>query len=187
MIAPWRPKARPVTVMCPVEPLLADSLKAALAALPHQDASPLRKTGRTHFGRWVVVERLNDEDGQRSSDDLTVPYLLFTSNIDGSPRTYLRDLVTASPEEMHRIWRHCIGYPEGGGDAGLVGYLRRMQIRTNLFFSPYPRASVAKVSSVVGLRKSFIGFAVEADDLEPEELQRRFLAWYREQPKGVAS
>jgi hypothetical protein len=186
VIAPWRSKAQPITVMCPVEPRMVDSLKATLAALPRNGDSALRKTGRTHFGRWVVIERLHAEDNEPGGDELTVPYLLFTSNIDGSRRTYLRDLVKADPQAMHCLWSHCIGYPEGGGDAGLVRYLGRMQIRTNLFFAPYPRASVADVRSAVALRRSFIDFAVEADDMEPEELQRRFGAWYRDQPEKAS-
>ena len=59
--------------MCPVEPDMLQSLKAKLRRMPRgTDESPLRKTGRTHFGRWVVVERLCDEDGDPSSDELTV-------------------------------------------------------------------------------------------------------------------
>ena len=62
------PKARPVAVMCPVEPDMVQSLKAKLRRMPRgTDKSPLRKTGRTHFGRWVVMERLCDEDGKPCS------------------------------------------------------------------------------------------------------------------------
>jgi hypothetical protein len=183
---PWCRKARPVTVLCPVGPGSVDSLKATLASLAEEDPGLLGRTGTTHFGRWVVIERLPDEDGLASSDELSVPYLLFTSNIDGTRHRYLRKLVEVSPQAMHRIWSHCIGYPLPAGDAALVDYLCRMQIRTNLFFSPYPRASVPKVSSVVSLRKSFINFAVEADGMGPEELRDRFRAWYGDQPKGVS-
>jgi hypothetical protein len=171
--------------MCPVEPRSLDSLKATLASLADEDPYLLRRTGSTHFGRWVVVERLRDEDGLARSDELSVPYLLFTSNIDGTRRTYLRRLVEVSPEAMHRIWSHCIGYPLPAGDAALVDYLRRMQIRTNLYFSPYPRAPVPRVSSALSLRKSFIDFAVEADAMAPGKLGPAFGAWYGDQPAKV--
>jgi hypothetical protein len=183
---PWCRKARPLTLMCPVEPGSVDSLKATLAALAGEDPCLLRRTGTTHFGRWVVIERLCDEDGLASSDELSVPYLLFTSNIDGTRRTYLRKLVEVSPQAMHRIWSHCIGYPLPAGDAALVDFLYRMQIRTNLFFSPYPRASVRKVSSVVGLRKSFIDFAVRTDGMAGDRLLGEFQAWYADQAKKVS-
>lgn len=181
----WSPKAQPVTVMCPVEPRLLASLTTTIATLPDKQDGPLRKTGRTHFGRWVVIERLHDEDGLASSDELGVPYLLFTANVDGSVRTYLRELVTTASADMHRVWSHCLGYPEDGGDAALTRYLRRMQLRTNLFFSPYPRATVRQVRSAVSLRASFIGFAVDTDGLGPEELQARFREWYGAQPAKV--
>ena len=80
---------------------------------------------------------------------------------------------------------HCIGYQRHGDDPTLVAYLLRNQVRTSLFFSPYPRATVQKVSSVVNLRKSFIEFAVGAEDLATEDLPGAFRAWYDAQPKNV--
>jgi hypothetical protein len=182
---PWYRKARPVTVMCPVQPDVVDSLKATLAELPVGAESPLRKTGTTHFGRWVVIERLHDEDGMASSDELTVPYLLFTSNIDGAVDAYLHELVARSSDAMHRVWSHCIGYQRPGNDAALVAYLLGNQIRTNLFFSPYPRATVRRVSSVVNLRRSFIDFATRTDGMAPQIRRAEFRAWYDDQPKKV--
>jgi len=181
---PWYRKARPVTVMCPVKPGSVESLKATLAGLPRGAESPLM-TGRTHFGRWVVIERLHDEDGMASSDELTVPYLLFTSNIDGAVDTYLEELVARSPDAMHRIWGHCIGYQRPGDDAALIAYLLRNQIGTNLFFSPYPRATVRRVSSAVDLRRSFIDLASRTDGIAPGVLRAEFRAWYDDQPKKV--
>jgi hypothetical protein len=178
-------KARPVTVLCPVMADRVDALKADLAALPHGKDSPLRLTGRTHFGRWVVMERLRDEDGDPSSDELSVPYLLFTSNIDGATGSYLEALVGGSPQAMHGVWSHCIGCPGAGDDAALVAYLMSNQIRTGLFFSPSPRSTVPKVSSVVNLRKSFIEFAVGAENIATDDLPRAFRAWYEAQPKKV--
>lgn len=189
MINFWCRKARPVTVLCPVEPGKVDALKAALAAVPHGEASPLRRTGRTHFGRWVIIERLADEDGDPTSDQLSVPYLLFTSNIDGGTASYLKALAEANPAVVHGVWSHCIGCPPQepapGDPAALVAYLMANQVRTGLFFTPYPRASVAKVTSVVNLRKAFIEFAVGGEDLTAEQLPAAFRAWYEAQPKKV--
>ena len=180
------PKARPVAVMCPVEPDMLQSLKAKLRRMPRgTDESPLRKTGRTHFGRWVVMERLCDEDGKPSSDELTVPYLLFTVNIDGDEASYLRVLVERSQDDMHEIWSHCIGYRYAGDDAGLVAYLLANRIPTNLFFAPYPTATVDKVASAVNLRKEFIDFAVRADGIAAADLRQNFFDWYRRQPGEV--
>ena len=178
--------ARPVAVMCPVEPDMLQSLKAKLRRMPRgTDESPLRKTGRTHFGRWVVVERLCDEDGDPSSDELTVPYLLFTANIDGDDASYLSVLVERSQGDMHEIWSHCIGYRFADDDAGLVAYLLANRIPTTLFFTPYPTATVEKVASAVTLRKAFIDFAVRSDGIPAADLRRDFLDWYRRQPGEV--
>jgi hypothetical protein len=172
--------------MCPVEPDMVQSLKAKLRRMPRgTDESPLRKTRRTHFGRWVVMERLCDEDGKPSSDELTVPYLLFTANIDGDEASYLRVLVERSQDDMHEIWSHCIGYRYAGDDAGLVAYLLANRIPTNLFFAPYPTATVGKVASAVNLRKAFIDFAVRSDGIAAVDLRQNFFDWYRGQPGEV--
>jgi hypothetical protein len=183
---PRCPKARPVAVMCPVEPDMLQALKVKLRRMPRGTVeSPLRKTGRTHFGRWVVIERLCDEDGNPSSDELTVPYLLFTANIDGDEASYLRVLVERSQADMHEIWSHCIGYRFTGDDAGLVAYLLANRIRTHLFFTPYPTATVDKVASAVNLRRGFIDFAVRSDGIPAAELRQNFFDWYRRQPGEV--
>jgi hypothetical protein len=172
--------------MCPVKPDVVDSLKAKLKALPHDPKkkdSPLLRTGRTHFGRLVVIQRLADEDGMASSDQLSVPYLLFTANIDGPVRSYLQELVAASPE-LHQIWSHCVGYEPG--DDALVAYLCRNQIRTNLFFAPYARASLGEVGSVLKLRKAFIDFAVRTDGMAADKRMGEFHTWYAGQDKKVS-
>jgi len=179
-------KAQPVTVLCPVEPDMLQALLAKLRRMPRgTPESPLRKTGRTHFGRWVVMERLCDEDGEESSDELTVPYLLFTANIDGDEASYLRVLVERNQDDMHEIWSHCIGYRYTDDDPGLVAYLLANRIRTNLFFTPYPTATVEKVASAVNLRREFIDFAVRSDGIAAAELRQNFFDWYRRQPGEV--
>jgi hypothetical protein len=181
------PKVQPVTVMCPVAPDKVTALKTMLVKLPRgKPDSVLRKTRRTHFGRWVVIERLCDEDQKnKGSDDLTVPYLLFTANIDGDVDSYLKLLVSGSPGETHGIWSHCIGYHYDGDDAGLVAYLLGNSVRTNLLFAPYGKATVAKVNSVVNLRREFIDFAVKHDGTAAGPLQKEFLEWYDRQPAEV--
>jgi hypothetical protein len=172
--------------MCPVEPGSLESLKTRLDHL-HEEPSPLHTTGRTHFLRWVVIEGMHDEDGMVTSDELTVPYLLFSAVIDGDEDSYFEQLVVRNSESMHGIWSHCIGYPRQADDAGLVTYLRGKQIRTNLLFSPYPRATVEKVSSAIGLRKAFIEFAVSGDGMPAAQLRHEFRTWYDNLPAKVRS
>jgi len=119
------------------------------------------------------------------SDELTVPYLLFTGNVDGDEASYLRALVERSQDDMHEIWSHCIGYEYTGDDAGLVAHLLRNRLPTNLLFTPYPTATVEKATSAVKLRKAFIEFAVRSDGIPAVDLQRDFLDWYRRQPEEV--
>lgn len=168
--------AQAVTVVCPVDPARLAELQECIARLPTGGASPLARTGTTHFGRWVVIDQMHDEDGDARSDELSCPYLLFTSNLDGPISVYLADLVAESSEALHELWGHCVGYPNGGGDQALVAYLTKNRIPTNLFFIGYPTATVADVARALDLRRDFIDFAVRSQGLPSAALAARFRA-----------
>lgn len=180
LISLWWPKVHPLSVICPIEPSRVDNLRTCLDRLPRGVASPLAKTGTTHFGRWVVIDQMHDEDGHASSDELSCPYLLFTSNHDGRTRTYLKELVGHSHEDLHELWSYCIGYPKVGGDDALVDYLMRNRIRTNLFFVGYPRATVPDVCRALDLRYKFIAFSVGSQSPEAGPLAPAFRSCFKE-------
>ena len=66
-----------LTVIAPLKPGAAASLRQVLGALQVSPDSPIKQISTIHFARWVVID--NDQR------------LLFTSNFDGSWETYLRD------------------------------------------------------------------------------------------------
>jgi hypothetical protein len=167
--------ARALTVLCPVHPEAVGELEEELEALRSGEESPLA-IGTTHAGRWVVVEGLHDEDGDPGSDRLTCPYLLFSANLDGDAATYLRTLCDheRSAAAVRRIWSHCVGYPAGGDTDSLVAYLLHNRIATNLFYTPYPRATVEEIVRSLDLRRRFVDFVVAAQAMDDETLMRSF-------------
>jgi hypothetical protein len=122
-----------LTVIAPLKPGAAVTLRQVLAALQTSPDSPIKQINSIHFARWVIFD-----DDQR---------MLFTSNFDGSWENYLRDFSVKTPEGMDRIFGHCEGYPEGGcrDFEAFKAYVRKYQVPTDLFYAAYPQHSVKAV------------------------------------------
>ena len=127
-----------LTVIAPLKPGAAASLRRVLNGLQVSADSPIKKISTIHFARWVIFD--NDQR------------LLFTSNFDGSWDSYLRDFSQTTPEGMDRIFGHCDGYPAGGCKdfEAFKEYVRKYQVPTDLFYAAYPDSSVKAV--LEGLR-----------------------------------
>ena len=148
-------------------------LRAYLEGLDRDD-SPLARLERTHFARWVIVPDFVNEPDQRREDHLLQPYLVFTSNFDGALDSYLDELCDRLAPEAREIWGRCAGCPPGAAGTELKDYLLRNQVHTGYFVAAYPEATVSKVRQSLEQRQRMIDFAVRAQTMAPDELQREF-------------
>jgi hypothetical protein len=164
--------------MTPVKPGEEAALTAYLRGLRDGGASPLSKLARTHLARFVVVEDFHNDRTwkQRSEEHLDLPYLIFTSNFDGDLDSYLDELCEQLAAEAKEIWGRCVGCPESAQGAALKAYLEHNQINTGIFFAAYGHATVGAVKHSLRRRERMIEFAVASQGLEPEALQKAFLA-----------
>jgi hypothetical protein len=109
-------------------------------------------------------------------DALSVPYLLFTSNLDGPLEPYLDLICEGIPEDADRIWGHCVGYPGSADRAAFAAYLRHNQFDTGFFVAAYPERTVAEVRAALHARERLASFAIAAQSMDARELQAAFLA-----------
>lgn len=101
------------------------------------------------------------------------PRLLFSATHDrGSD--YLTLIAERMPDEADSIWSHCTGYPGVADRKRFIRYLKRHSVRTDLFVSAYPRATLPEVLEGLVLRERLGGFAPGAQAMSPEELQAAF-------------
>jgi hypothetical protein len=166
-------QAYALTVLTPIRADAEERLCAVLAGF-EEHTSPLAALGRTHFARWVVVNDFINDPSQPTEDHLACHYLLFTATLDGELDSYL-DLL-CSKDWAADVWGACIGAPDPALGPALKAYLRHNQIDTGLFFSAYPDARVDDVHRCLELRKKAIDFAADAQQMDPEALQREFIA-----------
>jgi hypothetical protein len=122
-----------ITVIAPLKQGGAAQLRAVLANLQTNPASPINQIDTIHFARWVIF----DNDTR----------MLFTSNFDGPLEAYLRDFSVKTPQGMDAIFGNCEGYPAGGcaDFEAFKAYVREHQVVTDLFYAAYPESTVRAV------------------------------------------
>lgn len=153
----------PFLALTPIERGRELVVRATLASFPADHGSPLAGVPGTHYGRWLVLDRLPWQGPPQRPDPLRCKYLLFTAVHDepgsAGPKggtTWLDGLGARLGEHADRIWGDCEGYP---GADGLAPWLRRHQIRPHLFYSAYG-ATVDKVLDAIMLRAALTDFVV---------------------------
>ncbi len=167
-----------LTTFARVLPGRADALDAYLSALPTGADSPFARLPMLHIARVQLFRDLvHQGPKQRHTDVLQNTHLVFTSTIDGSLDTYLDALATSVPE-CDEWWGACAGYPGRADRPAFRAYVRGLQVRTSLFQTMLPRATVADVRESLDLRERVIDFAVEAQELDAAALQARFRATF---------
>lgn len=156
-----------LTVIAPVVAGRENEAREAIEALPPDFLARLENL---HFSRVHVVSDLVFQGPQqRHRDRLRASHLVFTSTFDGELEPYLEVLRSCADT----WWRYCVGYP--GSDSQEFGrWVREHQLDSSLFASAHPDATVPAVLESLALRERIVDFAIEAQALEPSELQRRF-------------
>jgi hypothetical protein len=165
-----------LTVLTPIVRGQESELAGHLDALPTGDASPLARVPGTHIARWVLVDDVVYEGAGQKRDALRSSRLLFTSNHDGDPDAYMEALASALRADADAIWGHCVGYPGSGSPRAFAAWLRAHAIESSLFFAAYGDQTLAQVRSNLDSRARVMEFALRAQGLGPEDLQREFRA-----------
>jgi hypothetical protein len=164
-----------LTVFTPVMPEREAGLRAYLDQLA-PGRGPLEQVPGTHFGRFVLVDDFAPDPSQTHPEHLPAPYLLFSVTVDGPAEDWLDGMCEGMPAEAETIWGACAGAPQPAAGAALKGYLLHTRIRTSLFFSAYPAATVEQVRASLDCRTKTAAFALRAQGMAPAELQQAFLA-----------
>jgi hypothetical protein len=138
---------QPLTALTPIIPGRRARLQQVLAGLHERIASggptPLDDIGTVHFARWVVLPD-GDDGGQ----------LLFASNFDGPWDDYIQDFAAQSADSFDAIYSNCVDWPQRGARdiEAFKAYIRRHELRADVYYRAYPQATVKQVKSALRLR-----------------------------------
>lgn len=166
-------QARALNIFTPIRPGEEEALRAYLAGLPRGGASPLARSRRTHFARWVIIDRLPTECVPKP-DRLRRVQLLFTGSFDGDQRSYLQDLATVLAAEIPAIWGRCEGYPGLTVPAALVDWLLDHKVTSSFFVAAYNKSTVHDVRNALAAREQTLAFALRAQDMDRRSLLQAF-------------
>jgi hypothetical protein len=154
-----------------VLPGAGPALRAAIAALPRGDESPLARLGTVHFGRWVVI------DGwPRAGREV----LWFSATFDGTLERFLAGVRKLLAREAHAVWRHCAGWPGVEDPAAFERWMREHRLPTHYFLAAAPDATVAGLRRALARRETVIQLARETRGLTPAQLAARIAALHEE-------
>jgi hypothetical protein len=157
-----------LSVLTPVRWDDLDGLRETLHDLGPCEESPFRHMPRTHFARLVVFDRFPHEEA---------PRLLFSAVLDGTPRSYLRELCWKIPDAVEAIWAASPGspWPASRDPDAFADWMLRHQFQTSTFFAPYGEATVGQVNRALALRDALRRFELEHQGDPPAMVQRAFV------------
>ena len=130
----------------------AQELARAAGLAPLLDG--MAATG-THFARLAIVPRTMMDLGQPDPDVLDCPYLLYTSNHDGTVYEHLQAL--AAHGIADRMWSRCAGYPGAEDSLAFHAWLNRHRLPTQYYVAGYPPHSVMDIKRDVRRRRAVAG------------------------------
>ncbi len=152
----------------------AAELGSVLARLNVLQTSPFKLVSGTHFARWNVIDDMPQLGFPTELDHLQSKYLMLAADFDGDRDHWIDALVTAIPEVIDAVYRHCVGYPGVDSLADFRHYLQRCQLHTTLDFAPYAGTNLDTVLRALDTQRKFVGFMHATQGKSPLELRTAF-------------
>jgi hypothetical protein len=152
----------------------AAELRSVLARLNELKASPFTRVSGTHFARWNVIDDMPQLGFPTDIDHLQSKYLLLEADFDGDRDDWISALVTAMPDVINALYRHCVAYPGVDSLADFRNYLVKCQLHTTLDFAPYGTQSLDTVLRALDTQRKFVGFMHATQGRSPLELRAAF-------------
>ena len=165
------------------------AIRDYLARLPRDHRSPFARVSSTHLARLVVMDDVVFVGTPAREEHLQSKYLVFETNFDGDLDTYLARMARDAAQEVHAVWRHCVGYPGVEDAAAFAAYMKKCQIETTFFFADVNNKTVQQTLRALKVQTGVAHF-IEANQGKPAgELQtafRQFLEKVRTAPEPPA-
>ena len=125
-----------VTIRATVAPARVSALREWLVEASHKGMAEtpfdFAHVRGLHFAKFFLLDDVADLDGT------PIPAsLVFMSEVDGSVRKHLAELVDVAGDGIDQAFGHCAGYPAAGrwrGRRARIGWLRRHLVRSGVSY-----------------------------------------------------
>jgi hypothetical protein len=146
-----------LTVILDVKQGESDALLQLLTAIgidiEHNPTLQFRRSPRTHFARFVLLDDRNQGQPNAPAD---YSRLLFTSNYDGSEDTYLQELSSVLSGGLQSVFRHCVDCPAASASArDLTAFLKARNQPSQTFYVAFPGRTVQDIARAARTRSWF--------------------------------
>jgi hypothetical protein len=154
----------------------------------HPSGSPFSDVTHIHLLRFIVIDRLPFEGYPYSEEALSVPYLIVMCDFDGESMADLACcLVKQAREPTYEVWRHCVKFPfqraselgEASAAAELRDYLTRGQVKTLLYLSDRPDATVPQILRSMVVQSAFSAFVADHQTANAATLKEKFFQLWK--------
>lgn len=185
----------------------ADKVRDLLQGWNLMPNSPMTKVPQTYLCRYFVLDDVYTESLPGASvldtfsdllpvvpdairrrvlpkkDHLKSRYLVFSSNFHGGPNGdvdgYLSGMWNAISEQIKDVWGYCYGFDQVRDAAGFVGYMKKCQLPTTLFFVGANDEPLPEQLKALYLKQEFARFAVANQGLEAAVLRANYRAFIK--------
>lgn len=120
-------------------------------------------------------------------------WLMTLVIFDGDPNVYLREIAAFIESDFDMVFENCEDYPYARNFERFWTWVRRFQIRPDVFYTPYPNLSVARIKQLEAFKDRFDAFVARVRPPEGqrperlEELFEQFLLENRHHPSDFPS
>jgi hypothetical protein len=149
-------------------------IRKYLATLPTDETSPFALAPGTHLARLVVMDDVIFVGSPAHEEHLKSKYLVFETNCDADPTSYLTGLASNVPQQLDAIWSHCVGYPGAGNLPAFLQYMKACQLETTFFFAAVNNKSLPETLRALQTQRAVAKFIEDHQGIEPALLQSEF-------------
>jgi hypothetical protein len=154
-------------------------IRKYLATLSTGEESPFAIAPGTHLARLVVMDDVIYVGMPACEEHLKSKYLVFESNCDGDPDTYLTGLAGEIPEHLDAIWSHCTGYPGAADVQAFLRYMKACQIDMTFFFAAVNNKSVTDTLVALQTQRAVADFIATHQGVDAAQTQREFVEFLK--------
>jgi hypothetical protein len=159
----------------------AAAIRATLRDLSQRKDRPLVRIPMLHLARWVVIDDVRSQGSSAREEHLRSKYLLFTADFDGDePTKFLGSLLTAIPEWVHALWKHCVGFPGVKDRDAFCRYIERCRIETGLPVAAYGEHTLPEVLRALDVQRRTLAFIKSTQGKPAADLRPAFDAFVQE-------